>query len=142
MIIFLGLIFIVALWGLRKTDIAEYDYMSKRMTNSIKGIFICLVFLSHISKCADFSHPILDRPYRIFQGVTGQCIVTLFLFYSGFGIMESVKKGGVAYIRKLPIQRLLKTLLLFDSAVLIFLILLGGGGKYNCSGLASFYRMD
>ena len=127
MIIFLCIVFILTLCGLRRTTTIESDYMSKQMTNSIKGIFLCLVFFSHICGYTDFSHPVLDRPYRFLQGVLGQCIVVMFFFYSGFGVMESVKKRGDAYIRQFPIKRILKTLLLFDCAVVLFLIFLGGG---------------
>lgn len=44
----------------------------------------------------------------------------MFLFYSGYGIGESWKKKGSAYVKNMPTHRILTTLLNFDVAVLIF----------------------
>lgn len=110
-----------AIVGLRKADPTERDYMSVNMTNSIKGVFLCMVFLSHIWGYTDFSHPYLDGSYqRFIRGRLGQCIVTMFLFYSGYGVMESVKRKGEMYIRAFPAQRILKVLLQFEGAIALF----------------------
>lgn len=53
----------------------------------------------------------------------GQLIVVPFLFYSGFGVMESIRAKGHSYVRRIPVDRALKTLLHFDAAVLLFLAL-------------------
>ena len=53
----------------------------------------------------------------------GQLIVVPFLFYSGFGVMESIRAKGQSYVRRIPVDRALKTLLHFDAAVLLFLAL-------------------
>lgn len=109
--------------GLRKAGKEEHDYMSVRTTNGIKGFFLGMVFLSHIWTYTDFSQPYLDGLYRNpVRGRTGQCIVTMFLFYSGYGIMESVKKKGREYVDRIPIQRFLKVLLQFDCAIVLFWI--------------------
>ena len=50
-------------------------------------------------------------------------MVAPFLLYSGYGIFESVKKKGEAYIKDFPKKRILKTLIHFDFAVILFLIL-------------------
>ena len=121
MIIFFMLLSGAAIVGVRKADPAERDYMSVNMTNSIKGVFLCMVFLSHIWGYTDFSHPYLDGSYqRFIRGRLGQCIVTMFLFYSGYGVMESVKRKGETYIRAFPAQRILKVLLQFEGAIALF----------------------
>lgn len=58
----------------------------------------------------------IDAPF-------GQMIVTLFLFYSGYGVMESIKKKGDDYVRTMPKCRVLTTLINFDIAVLMFVAL-------------------
>lgn len=48
-------------------------------------------------------------------------MVTMFLFNSGFGVMESINVKGESYIRTMPKRRILATLLNFDVAVLMFI---------------------
>lgn len=52
----------------------------------------------------------------------GQWIVAMFLFYSGYGVMESIKRKGHDYIQSLPRKRILQVLVNFDIAVLIFIV--------------------
>ena len=103
------------------------NYLDVNRTNSIKGIFILLVFLSHarndISMFPEYSENALNGIYNIFQNHLGQGVVVMFLFYSGYGVMESIKRKGVPYINAIPKNRFAKTLLNFDIAVLVFLIL-------------------
>ena len=119
MIIFFATAVFLAVIGLRREDGAEREYMSVNMTNSIRGFFLLLVFISHIFGYREFTSPTFDVPY-LFMRKLGQCIVTMFLFYSGYGVMESVKKKGQAYVTGIPMQRVLKVLLMFDSAVFLF----------------------
>lgn len=121
MIIFFGIAVLLAVIGLRKADGEKRDYMSVNMTNSIKGFFLIMVFFRHILSYREFAHPLFDQPFR-FVDKWGQCIVIMFLFYSGYGIMESIKKKGQTYVRGIPVQRVLKVLLLFDSAIVLFWI--------------------
>lgn len=46
----------------------------------------------------------------------------MFLFYSGYGVMESIKKKGSNYIDSIPKRRLLATLANFDVAILLFFL--------------------
>lgn len=46
----------------------------------------------------------------------------MFLFYSGFGMMESIKKKGENYINAIPCKRFLNVLFQFDAAVICFWI--------------------
>ena len=46
--------------------------------------------------------------------------IAMFLFYSGYGVMESIKKKGNHYIDAIPRTRVLATLINFDIAVALF----------------------
>lgn len=103
------------------------DYLAFGTTNAVKGIFILLVFISHVVPY------IVDAGY-VYDGImgdlfwrvhswVGQWIVAMFLFYSGYGIMESIKKKGEDYVALIPRRRILTVLLNFDIAVLVYVIL-------------------
>lgn len=97
------------------------DYLSIEKTNSIKGIFTLVVFFSHFSGYIEYST--LDNyatfPFRFIR----QALVTMFLLYSGYGIMESIKKKGIVYVKTIPAARLGQVLFRFDIAILLFLIM-------------------
>ena len=64
------------------------DYMELDNTNCIKGIFIWLIIFHHKTVYG------INKNY-LYKDITrnlGQKIVSMFLFYSGFGILESIKK--------------------------------------------------
>lgn len=118
MIVFLILYVLLCLW---KVEFAkeQYDYLAYENTLSIKGIFIILVFFSHFKSYVDlvsWSDQLLVFVVSLF----GQAMVAMFLFYSGFGMMESVCKKGMDYVKSLPRKRILATLLRFDVAVVLF----------------------
>lgn len=131
MTIFLLLIIIISLWQIKfpKPVLSgiNNNYLEISRTNSIKGIFILLVFLSHarnyISAYAEYSQNPLNGIYDIFQNHLGQGVVIMFFFYSGYGVMESIKKKGTNYINAIPKKRFAKTLINFDIAVIIFILL-------------------
>lgn len=95
------------------------DYMSVEKTMSIKGIFIILVFFLHFNSYVFYTMP-LDKIYLSGIKEIGQCVVTLFMLYSGYGVMESVKKKGLSYVHRIPLQRILGTYFRFDIAIIIF----------------------
>lgn len=98
------------------------DYISINNTKKINGIFVLLVFLSHSIQYVNYSGSWYDF-YGIFIiNKIGQLMVTTFLFYSGYGIYASIKKKGDSYINSIPKNRIWKTLLKFDTAVVIFCI--------------------
>jgi hypothetical protein len=98
------------------------SYCSVSQTRSIKGVFVITVFFYHF-----FSYVHLeswyDLPLRYYCSCFGQLMVAPFFFYSGYGIFESIKTKGRGYIQSFPKQRILKTLLHFDFAVCLFLLL-------------------
>ena len=103
------------------------DYIGKEQCNAIKGVFILIVFTRHVwpylSKYGyDFSAP-GDVLFMNIDRWMGQLLVVAFLFYSGFGVMESIKRKGKQYIDDMPKKRILNTLLNFDVAVVTFLVI-------------------
>lgn len=58
------------------------------------------------------------------MGVIGyQSVVTMFLFYSGYGVMLSAVRKGQDYVKSIPYKRVFKVLYHFIIAVLLYLIL-------------------
>lgn len=125
--IFLSLL-IPLIWGARFTGKHfNDDYLSKDTTNVVKGLFIAFVFMSHIQgyiQQSGYGYDFIgDGLYLKFRAFMGQLVVAMFLFYSGYGIMESYKRKGQAYVNTMPRKRLAGTLLNFDIAVIIFILL-------------------
>lgn len=110
------------------------DYLSFDTTNAIKGIFILLVFIKHATPYITESGYIYDgwdgRLFSYIDAHVGQWIVAMFLFYSGYGIMESIIKKGQPYISSMPKKRLLTVLVNFDIAVLCFIVVVLILGKH------------
>ena len=126
MIVFLAVFAVICLIGMqikpKGTDKFITDYISVDKTMSIKGIFIIIVFFAHFNNYVSYTAP-SDVFYLEYFSKIGQCMVTLFLFYSGYGVMESIKKKNMSYIHKIPVTRILGTLFRFDIAILMFLFL-------------------
>lgn len=103
------------------------QYISKQQCNCIKGFFIVVVFCRHIApylEKAGYDFSILgDSIFRSIDSSIGQLLVVMFLFYSGYGVSESIKFKGAEYVRNIPRNRLLKTLCNFDIAILVFLVI-------------------
>ncbi|MBQ9993179.1 MAG: acyltransferase [Clostridia bacterium] len=96
------------------------DYMSKDRTTSIKGVFAYIIVLSHMLQYISTSGA--DNIARAAIVGIGQLMVTMFFFYSGYGIMESCKaKPG--YMKGFFKNRIIKTLVHFDIAIVLFIIL-------------------
>lgn len=102
------------------------DYLDKDCTTAVNGVFILWVFLRHVQDYVAASGyklvPILDTGFSVIDGLFAQRIVVLFLFFSGFGVMESLRTKGETYVASVPKRRILTTLLNFDLAVLAFVV--------------------
>lgn len=96
-------------------------YLSRTNTSCIKGIFILIVFYSHFTQytSVNMHKDFLMYDLRI---CLGQLMVTLFFFYSGYGIFESIKNKK-DYVKFLPRNRIFKTWFHFAMMVCIFLVL-------------------
>lgn len=98
------------------------NYIDKYHSNVIKGFFIGIVFLNHFTDYAKLNN-LLDIPYLQFFHYINQFQVALFLFYSGYGLMVSIMQKRMPYIKKLPSHRILRTLIHFDVAVSLYLMI-------------------
>lgn len=125
MLVILCLLFALAASGLEFKWKGWCDPFERDATACVKGLFICLVFLSHISGYlldAGSSVP-GDKIVRGFLGILGQMLVAMFFVYSGYGVMKSILAKGDTYVRAIPVRRIFRTLFRFDIAVCAFLLL-------------------
>ena len=97
------------------------DYLSKRTTTIINGIFVITIFFSHF-KTYLMNTNVYDECLIEFLNIIGQLMVTSFLFYSGYGIYESIKNKK-NYMQSFFQKRFLPTFVNFVLAVLIFLVI-------------------
>ena len=88
------------------------EYLSISNTLSIKGIFVLLVLLSHYSQYVSLSSD-YDKPYLALQSHLNQLVVAMFLFYSGFGIMEQIRTKGFSYVKTVPTKRFFEIIVEF-----------------------------
>ncbi len=106
MIFFLIVIIAILFYGMQVKPRNEFhtDYCSRKQTSTINGIFSLLIFLSHASQYTVLGGA-LDNPYLAMRKYLGQIVVASFLFYSGYGMMESINKKGTSYIQFLYIAK-------------------------------------
>lgn len=98
------------------------DYLCKEQTDSIKGIFIMFVFYRHFTSYIE-NWGVLDQRILLFNYYLDQLIVVMFLFYSGYGVAEAIRKKGQNYIKSMPLKRILPVWFRFGLAVMLFYIL-------------------
>lgn len=91
------------------------DYIDLKNTFSVKGIFVWIIFFRHYIQYYKRKNRFT---YEIIISCLGQKIVSMFLFYSGYGIYESIQKKGNNYSKSL----LTKSLIIFIKSELIILI--------------------
>ena len=117
-----------------KKDEFFTDYCSQKNTNTINAIFSVLIFLSHAVTYIELDG-VLDAPYFEFRAFHGQLVVVTYLFFSGFGIMESIKKKGTDYVKAMPVNRLFKLWYHFAIVILLFTVVSVGvaGKSYSLS---------
>lgn len=99
------------------------DYISRKSTMAINGFFILLVFFTHAYQYINVTADNMPLFY-FFRAHIRQLVVTTFLFYSGYGIMESIKRKGSLYIETIPQKRVLKIWLNFAIAVCFYTVLM------------------
>ena len=124
MILFLLFIIMIAFVGLQVSKPGEFfdSYMTRENTTAVNGLFVLLIFLSHAEGYIQASGA-LDNAYLTFKNNMLQLVVVSFLFYSGYGIMESIKHKGQAYVRSIPARRFFKVYYRMVICVCLFIVL-------------------
>lgn len=121
MVLLFVILALISLYGIRFSSYRE-DYISLESTNAVKGIFAVIILFSHMSGYIVFGNNFLDTSFLSILRHLGQLMVAPYLFFSGFGILESVKRKP-NYTTSFPRKRILKTLIHFDIAVISYLLL-------------------
>lgn len=123
MLFFLIVLLLLVFSGAKFCSANEFnkDYLSKFNTTAVNGIFVILVVFRHYNEYVSW-HGFIDDPFITFNRLLGQLLVVTFLFYSGYGMMEQIKKKGFKYIEKIP-TKWIHLIVKFDIAVFLYLIL-------------------
>lgn len=127
MFLFWILVLVIVLLSINKSQTMLEDPFSRDTTDSVKGIFILIVFINHavpyILNNGGSLNDLIDTGDEVIRIWMGQLIVALFLFYSGYGVYNGIINKGIAYVKSIPKKRIFKVLFDFDIAVLCFLLL-------------------
>lgn len=127
MIAFLIVILLLIFYSVRLRFYSiDSEFLSKKRTDAIKGVFIIVVFVNHIKNYYEQVGANIsawyDNLFFLPAKVLGQLMVVMFLFYSGYGVMEGIKNKGQEYVNAIPKKRVLNTLVNFDVAVVVFTV--------------------
>ena len=87
----------------------------------INGFFVGLILFSHFNSYVTTNMKFDSIYYYIFDKI-GQLMVTTFLFYSGYGIYESIKSKK-KYIDNFFKNRILKLFISFFLALILYMLL-------------------
>ncbi len=119
MISLLIILVFICFYGIKFNKHGMYsDYMSKTQTTAIRGIFACIIFASHLRGYVALDGT-LDQIYDEILSLIGQCMVAVFFFYSGYGIMAGYKKKK-EYEKSFLEKRLFITWFHFGVAVVCY----------------------
>ena len=138
MTVLFTVLFLLALADLKVKGPEEFyeDYLTPRATVPVKGIFVLIVFFRHVSQYVDLNQMKYSVLFLQLNKYIGQTLVAMFLFYSGFGVMEAARNRGRGYVRRLPI-RIFRVWLHFAIAVMFYLVRgLAAGKVYDRSRIA------
>ncbi|MBO5570169.1 MAG: hypothetical protein J6A79_14715 [Clostridia bacterium] len=116
-----------------KKGITQY-YISREGTDAVRGIFILLILASHFVQYVPALTLPVDTYYLRLRTFLGQFVVSMFLFYSGYGVTLSFAEKGEKYRKSFLKKRILNTLLVFDLAVVFyFIVQYELGNRYSLS---------
>ena len=99
------------------------SFLSKEQTTPIKGLFVILVFFRHFRGYVDMDHGVLNHLFVMLDSRSSQLIVTMFFFYSGYGIFEQLKRNGEEYSKNFVQHRIIPTYVNFAGCVLIYFLI-------------------
>ena len=136
--VLLVIAFIIPGLGIRKVE--DGDYMDKKVTSSVMGVFTIIIFFSHVTGRMGGNEWFNVGAIGVYQSFFSQMMVVPFLFYSAYGIVtQYYKKGRKQYLSNFFIQRFLKIYL-----ILVFCFIFGAVFESACTGFTSFnfYPID
>lgn len=112
---------IVSLIGINFKNIKTIDKeaLSHERTTMINGFFVGLILFSHFNSYITSNLKIDTIYYFIFNQIS-QLMVTTFLFYSGYGIYESIKNKK-NYMDSFLKKRILKLFVSYTLALCLYL---------------------
>jgi hypothetical protein len=110
---------LLGIWGIRPRR--DDAHLSKEQTGAINGFFVLLVFLRHTVDYINLGP--WDGLFKTVNTQLDQLIVVPFLFYSGYGIMRSIRAKGHSYVAGIPWNRFFKVWYHFAAAVALYLVL-------------------
>lgn len=99
------------------------NFLMPEETLPVKGLFVILVFFRHFRGYVDIDYNFMNHLFVMIDSRLSQLIVTMFLFYSGYGIFESIKRKENSYIKSFLPHRFLITWINFAICVCFYLIL-------------------
>ncbi len=98
------------------------DYCSPKNTTTANAVFSVLIFLSH--SCQHIAvNSAIDEPYLAIRTFLGQSVVVTYLFYSGYGIMESIQRKKIDYVKGIPFNRFFKLWYHFALMICMFIVI-------------------
>lgn len=98
------------------------EYLSPQKTTVIKGFFVLLIMISHFSSYVSYEPDIGDKLFQWVDTILGQFPVTMFWFYSGYGICYKIMNSGEIYLKSFFSKRLFPVWLSFAICVSFFAI--------------------
>ena len=123
MLLYVIILLILVVGGITAKGKNEFfaDYLCPKNTSTINAIFSVLIFLSHGVQYVTLNGP-LDAPYFALRSFLGQIVVVTYLFFSGYGIMESITKKGKAYVKAMPWNRFFGLWYQFAIVVILYVL--------------------
>ena len=123
MLIYVIILLILVVGGITAKGKNEFfaDYLCPKNTSTVNAIFSVLIFLSHGVQYVTLKGP-LDAPYFEMRTFLGQIVVVTYLFFSGYGIMESITKKGKAYVKAMPWKRFFGLWYQFAIVVMLYIL--------------------
>lgn len=122
--LYIFIIFIVlSLYKISFNKINQIDEeaLSHSRTTMINGFFVGLILFSHFNSYVSLSSS-TDKIYLMIMRNIAQLMVTTFLFYSGYGIYESIKNKP-KYMENFFKNRLVKLFISFSLAIILYIIM-------------------
>ncbi len=122
-IVIIALLIFIGPHNTLRLDGIHDDYTSRDNTDAIRGIFILLILASHFfNPSPQFTKPI-DTMYWDVRVFLAQLVVSPFLFFSGYGMTEAIRRKGQPYVRDIPRTRVLRILFIYALIQVCFIIL-------------------